>query len=100
MISGKLTSDQTRSSTDSDRAPSLHNFESSTLLDDSPGTAETPSTLVTPTEQVEDEQTVKIRKLIRRMRLQIWAGTISGFIVALAIGAAFIAVVSFFSCII
>ncbi|WVR04857.1 hypothetical protein IAU60_001869 [Kwoniella sp. DSM 27419] len=32
------------------------------------------------------------RKLIRRMRIQIWAGTITGFLMALAIGAAFIAV--------
>jgi high-affinity iron transporter len=33
------------------------------------------------------------RKLVRRMRWQIWAGTITGFVIALAIGAAFIAVV-------
>ncbi|WWC86615.1 uncharacterized protein L201_001492 [Kwoniella dendrophila CBS 6074] len=32
------------------------------------------------------------RKLIRRMRIQIWAGTTAGFLLALAIGAAFIAV--------
>ncbi|WVQ98338.1 hypothetical protein IAU59_005461 [Kwoniella sp. CBS 9459] len=38
------------------------------------------------------EDLEKRRKLIRRMRIQIWAGTISGFLLALAIGAAFIAV--------
>jgi high-affinity iron transporter len=32
--------------------------------------------------------------LIKRMRIQIWAGTLAGFIIALAIGGAFIAVVS------
>jgi high-affinity iron transporter len=32
--------------------------------------------------------------IIKRMRIQIWAGTIAGFLVALCIGAAFIAVVS------
>ncbi|OCF33775.1 high-affinity iron permease CaFTR1 [Kwoniella heveanensis CBS 569] len=38
------------------------------------------------------EDLEKRRKLIRRMRIQIWAGTIAGFVLALAIGAAFIAV--------
>ncbi|WVO16802.1 hypothetical protein L204_104488 [Cryptococcus depauperatus] len=35
----------------------------------------------------------KRAKLIKRMRLQIWAGTLVGFFIALCIGAAFIAVV-------
>lgn len=43
---------------------------------------------------VRDDRQTQTQKLVRRMRLQIWAGTISGFIIALAIGAAFIAVVS------
>lgn len=34
-------------------------------------------------------------KLVRRMRIQIWAGTAAGFFIALCIGAAFIAVVCF-----
>lgn len=34
-------------------------------------------------------------KLLKRMRLQIWAGTLAGFFLALCIGAAFIAVVSY-----
>jgi high-affinity iron transporter len=50
---------------------------------------------------LEDDQTntrdvsrvEQTHKLVRRMRWQIWAGTIAGFIIALAIGAAFIAVV-------
>lgn len=46
----------------------------------------------TPGER-EDAQK-RLKQLIRRMRIQIWAGTIAGFIIALAIGAAFIAVVS------
>ena len=33
------------------------------------------------------------KTIIRRMRIQIWAGTLSGFFIALCIGAAFIAVV-------
>lgn len=36
----------------------------------------------------------EIRKVLKRMRLQIWAGALSGFCLALIIGAAFIAVVS------
>lgn len=32
-------------------------------------------------------------KLVKRMRIQIWAGTAVGFFIALCIGAAFIAVV-------
>ncbi|WWD00894.1 hypothetical protein V866_007832 [Kwoniella sp. B9012] len=39
-----------------------------------------------------DDHLERRRKLIRRMRIQIWAGTIVGFLLALAIGAAFIAV--------
>ncbi|ORY28144.1 iron permease FTR1/Fip1/EfeU [Naematelia encephala] len=39
-----------------------------------------------------DEKRTRTAQLIRRMRIQIWAGTIAGFIIALAIGAAFIAV--------
>ena len=34
------------------------------------------------------------RTLIKRMKVQIWAGTLIGFFIALSIGAAFIAVVS------
>lgn len=34
-------------------------------------------------------------KLVRRMRIQIWAGTGAGFFISLCIGAAFIAVVCF-----
>lgn len=45
----------------------------------------------------EDAQTIEERQrlagVIRRMKLQIWAGMISGLIIATAIGAAFIAVV-------
>ncbi len=36
----------------------------------------------------------RVKRIVRRMRMQIWAGAFSGFIVALSIGAAFIAVVS------
>lgn len=32
------------------------------------------------------------KRLVRRMRLQIWAGAVTGFLIALCIGAAFIAV--------
>jgi len=66
---------------------SPHDAESSTLA----GVAD--STL-TETEQDEANR-LRIRILIKRMRIQIWAGTITGFVVALAIGGAFIAVVSF-----
>ncbi|GMK57510.1 hypothetical protein CspeluHIS016_0403440 [Cutaneotrichosporon spelunceum] len=34
----------------------------------------------------------KVRKILKRMRAQIWAGTIAGFVISLCIGAAFIAV--------
>lgn len=34
------------------------------------------------------------KRLVRRMRLQIWAGALAGLFIALCIGAAFIAVVS------
>jgi high-affinity iron transporter len=44
-------------------------------------------------QEKDEENRVRIAKLIKRMRIQIWAGTIGGFIIALAIGAAFIAVV-------
>ncbi|KAM0788269.1 hypothetical protein ACM66B_001418 [Microbotryomycetes sp. NB124-2] len=40
---------------------------------------------------VEKDPEVK-RKLVRRMRLQIWAGALTGLLIALCIGAAFIAV--------
>ena len=36
----------------------------------------------------------RVKKIVRRMRIQIWAGTFVGFFIALCIGAAFIAVVS------
>lgn len=41
-----------------------------------------------------ESKDVQIRRLLKRMRLQIWAGALAGFLLALAIGAAFIAVVS------
>lgn len=40
------------------------------------------------------DKEIQVRKLLKRMRLQIWAGALAGFLLALAIGAAFIAVVS------
>ena len=42
----------------------------------------------------QEDESVRTRKLLKRMRIQIWAGTAAGFLIALAIGAAFIAVVS------
>jgi high-affinity iron transporter len=36
----------------------------------------------------------RVKQIVRRMRIQIWAGTLTGFFIALCIGAAFIAVVS------
>lgn len=35
---------------------------------------------------------LRVKKIIKRMRVQIWAGTLTGFFIALCIGAAFIAV--------
>lgn len=40
-----------------------------------------------------DDKEMQIKKLLKRMRIQIWAGALGGFLLALAIGAAFIAVV-------
>ena len=51
------------------------------------------STNATTTQENDGAKQQRIRALIKRMRLQIWAGTICGFVVALAIGGAFIAVV-------
>jgi len=50
---------------------------------------ETPSDNVTT--EKDDLDTRKT--IIKRMRIQIWAGTLLGFFIALCIGAAFIAVV-------
>lgn len=41
-----------------------------------------------------EDREIQIKKLLKRMRIQIWAGALTGFLLALAIGAAFIAVVS------
>jgi len=46
---------------------------------------------------VDEEERKRTAKLLRRMRIQIWAGTLTGFFLALCIGAAFIAVVSIYS---
>jgi high-affinity Fe2+/Pb2+ permease len=43
---------------------------------------------------MDEEERKRTAKLLKRMRLQIWAGTLAGFFLALCIGAAFIAVVS------
>jgi high-affinity iron transporter len=43
---------------------------------------------------LDEEDKKRTAKLLRRMRIQIWAGTLVGFFLALCIGAAFIAVVS------
>jgi hypothetical protein len=107
MLTGRLSSS---------RVPSKHAGETNTLLEDSRGpdshaeasASASPSAsdsaqqdssrglgLGREVESTNDDETSKrVRKLVRRMRIQIWAGTISGFIIALAIGAAFIAVVS------
>jgi high-affinity iron transporter len=42
----------------------------------------------------EEYHNQRVKKIIRRMRIQIWAGTFVGFFISLCIGAAFIAVVS------
>lgn len=46
----------------------------------------------------ESKRETEIRKVLKRMRLQIWAGALGGFCLALVIGAAFIAVVSTSEC--
>lgn len=43
---------------------------------------------------IDEEERKRTAKLLKRMRIQIWAGTLAGFFLALCIGAAFIAVVS------
>ncbi|OXC70926.1 hypothetical protein AYX13_00343 [Cryptococcus neoformans] len=40
----------------------------------------------------EEEEIKKTKRILRRMRIQIWAGTLTGFVIAVAVGAAFIAV--------
>lgn len=42
-----------------------------------------------------EDQATRRNRLVRRMKLQIWAGAGAGLFIALCIGAAFIAVVSF-----
>jgi high-affinity iron transporter len=42
----------------------------------------------------DEEDSKRKDQILRRMRIQIWAGTLAGFFLALVIGAAFIAVVS------
>ena len=76
MLTGRLSPDAMR--------PSREHGETSTLLDSPAGPAVVP-------EKEEAEQ--RIKRLIKRMRIQIWAGTLSGLLVSLALGAAFIAVV-------
>ncbi|GFZ45102.1 Plasma membrane iron permease [Saitozyma sp. JCM 24511] len=103
MLTGRLSSS---------RVPSKHAGETNTLLEDSRGPDSHAEASASPSasdsaqqdssrglglgrevESTNDDETSKrVRKLVRRMRIQIWAGTISGFIIALSIGAAFIAV--------
>lgn len=45
----------------------------------------------------DDAHKDRVKKLVKRMRMQIWAGTFAGFFISLCIGAAFIAVVSSYS---
>lgn len=44
--------------------------------------------------QEKSDDDKRMAKLLRRMRIQVWAGAVAGFVIALAIGAVFIAVVS------
>lgn len=44
-------------------------------------------------EESNTQNEVRVNQIIRRMRIHIWTGTLIGFAIALAIGAAFIAVV-------
>ncbi|KAJ9121663.1 hypothetical protein QFC22_002283 [Naganishia vaughanmartiniae] len=64
--------------------------ESTTSIDNK----ESPTTTTTITTLETDETggVDKLKRIIRRMRIQIWAGTAVGFLVSLCIGAAFIAV--------
>ncbi|KIS01625.1 high-affinity iron transporter [Cryptococcus deuterogattii 2001/935-1] len=39
----------------------------------------------------EEEEIKKTKRILRRMRIQIWAGTLTGFVIAVAVGSAFIA---------
>jgi high-affinity iron transporter len=98
MLTGRLASN---------RVPSQSTGETNTLLDHPNDSAEHPGepscspstgpTTVMPIEEGNDEaveSAKRIQRLVRRMRIQIWAGTIIGFVLALGIGAAFIVVVS------
>ncbi|RSH80077.1 high-affinity iron permease [Saitozyma podzolica] len=97
MLTGRLSSSS---------APSKNGGETNDLLDDSTTSAR-PAALAQPgsssssrqhavgheNESADDEETSRrVQRLVRRMRIQIWAGAIIGFVIALAIGAAFIAV--------
>lgn len=62
------------------------------LSDEQDGQASTLPTLESEDGPDEGDRKEKDR-ILRRMRIQIWAGTLTGFFLALVIGAAFIAVV-------
>lgn len=80
MTSGKITSSTTTTTNGRTSSPSDSSND---------GVASPSNGSVT-----KEESDLAIQKtLIKRMRIQIWAGTLAGFFVALCIGAAFIAVV-------
>lgn len=83
MTTGRLDSGNTSRSTLEDTTNSAVNYDQHAQGASADADAGKPS-----------DKRDRVARLIRRMRVQIWAGAIGGFIVALAIGAAFIAVVS------
>ena len=66
-------------------------FKKSTDIDSTEGQFNNAEGQESPETIAEDD--VRVKQIIRRMRIHIWAGTLIGFAIALAIGAAFIAVV-------
>lgn len=83
-----------------ERAPSRESTESAALLAESSGSGrlsgesddDTTVRAVERSDVSEDERD-QVRVLVRRMKMQIWAGTLAGLAVATAIGATFIVIV-------
>lgn len=97
MLTGKIST--SADAAEEESRPSEDNAETSSLLEpendvNGNGTTTAAARPIAIAGERSPEENLRLKKLVRRMRIQVWAGAGAGFLIALAIGAAFIAVVS------
>lgn len=94
MTSGHLSANRTQEQLEHSPVQDLTTHESKSFWHRLTGQKHLFKNATAVLDNTDDPEAKRVKGIIKRMRIQIWAGAGCGFLIAACIGAAFIAVVS------